>query len=191
MSIAIRLQYRRLKQPFPDALLLFRLGDCYELYGEDARIAAHALGLSLSMRTFDADQRILMCPVPYRAADGHIRRLVALGYKVALAEQIGDLRTADGLVVREVVRIITPVPARVVDEFPPSTLRSVPTDTELHGRGVPPLSHARDSPTIPGMKKGDATATSTAGLCESGWPVASAVQLALFELPAQGCGSVR
>jgi len=108
VSTPLRAQYLRLKQPFPDALLLFRLGDSYELYGDDATIAAHELGVTPSAREFAGGERVALCPLPYHAAEGHIKRLVARGHKVAIAEQIGDPRIAGDLVVREVVRVVTP-----------------------------------------------------------------------------------
>ncbi len=82
MSTPLRAQYLRLKQPFPDALLLFRLGDFYELYDEDACVAARELGLTLTTREFTGDKRIPMCPLPYhgaRRARGRPRRHPGVG----------------------------------------------------------------------------------------------------------------
>jgi len=108
MSTPVRAQYLRLKQPFPDALLLFRLGDVYELYDADARMAARELGVTPTVHEFAGGERVALCSLPYHAVEGAIRRLVARGYKVAIAEQIGDLGAAKGLVAREVVRVVVP-----------------------------------------------------------------------------------
>lgn len=120
MSTPVRAQYLRLKQPFPDALLLFRLGDFYELYGRDATIAARELELPLTAREFGGSECIPMCPLPYHAVETPIKRLVARGYKVAITEQIGDPRTAHGLVEREVVRVVTP--GLAIEDLPHSPL---------------------------------------------------------------------
>ncbi|MDA8346036.1 MAG: DNA mismatch repair protein MutS [Thermaerobacter sp.] len=96
-------QYDRLKAENPGALLFFRLGDFYELFGEDAQIAAPLLEIVLTSR----DQKTPMCGVPYHAAEGYIGRLVEGGYRVAVCEQTEDPATAKGLVRREVVRVVT------------------------------------------------------------------------------------
>ena len=99
-------QYLSAKQAHPGELLFFRLGDFYEMFFEDAKIAAKELGLTLTSRSGDLDKSP-MCGVPYHAADSYIARLVAKGFKVAIAEQIGDPK-AKGLTHREVVKVITP-----------------------------------------------------------------------------------
>jgi DNA mismatch repair protein MutS len=101
-------QYRKLKQDYPDALLLYRLGDFYELFEEDARTAARELNLVLTTRRFSKSVRLPMCGVPYRTVTGYVARLLKRGYKVAIAEQLEDARRTKGLVRRDVVRIITP-----------------------------------------------------------------------------------
>ncbi|MBN1660729.1 MAG: DNA mismatch repair protein MutS [Anaerolineae bacterium] len=107
-------QYRELKQHHPDALLFYRLGDFYELFEEDARVAARALGLALTTRRFSKKVRLPMCGVPYRTVTSYVARLLRSGHKVALAEQMEDARRTRGLVRRDVVRIITP--GTVVEE---------------------------------------------------------------------------
>jgi DNA mismatch repair protein MutS len=107
-------QYRQLKRQYPDALLFYRLGDFYELFEDDARTAARALGLVLTSRRFSKKVRLLMCGVPYRSITGYVARLLKAGHKVAIAEQMEDARRTKGLVKREVVRIITP--GTVVEE---------------------------------------------------------------------------
>ena len=99
-------QYRAAKEQHPEELLFFRLGDFYEMFFEDARIASRELGLTLTSRSGDVGQAP-MCGVPYHAAETYITRLIRKGYKVAIAEQIGDPK-APGLTKREVIKIVTP-----------------------------------------------------------------------------------
>ena len=102
-------QYHRMKAEHPDALLFFRMGDFYELFFEDAVVAAKALEIALTSRSKDRDGNpVPMCGVPYHAASAYIARLVRQGFRVALCEQMEDPRTAKGVVKREVVRVITP-----------------------------------------------------------------------------------
>src|SRR5512141_1765713 len=102
-------QYHRMKAEHPDALLFFRMGDFYELFFEDATVAARALEIALTSRSKDRDGNpVPMCGVPYHAASAYIGRLVKQGFRVALCEQMEDPKTAKGVVKREVVRVITP-----------------------------------------------------------------------------------
>src|SRR5262245_20339868 len=102
-------QYQRMKAEHPDALLFFRMGDFYEMFFDDALVAAKALEIALTSRSKDKEgEPIPMCGVPHHAAPGYIARLVKLGHRVALCEQIEDPRQAKGVVKREVVRVITP-----------------------------------------------------------------------------------
>ncbi len=102
-------QYHRMKAEHPDALVFFRMGDFYEMFFEDAVVAARALEIALTSRSKDKDgQPVPMCGVPYHAASSYIARLVKQGFRVALCEQMEDPRTAKGVVKREVVRVITP-----------------------------------------------------------------------------------
>lgn len=107
-------QYRQIKGRYPDALVLYRLGDFYELFEEDAKIAARELDLVLTSRRFGKGLRLPMCGVPYRTVTSYIGRLIERGHKVALVEQLEDARKAKGLVKRDVVRVITP--GTVVEE---------------------------------------------------------------------------
>ncbi|HXH07551.1 MAG TPA: hypothetical protein VNI83_13295, partial [Vicinamibacterales bacterium] len=102
-------QYLEAKRQHPDAILFFRMGDFYEMFYEDALVAARALDLTLTSRTKD-DQGggIPMCGVPHQAADAYIARLVRKGFRVAICEQVEDPRKARGLVRREVVRVVSP-----------------------------------------------------------------------------------
>ncbi|MBO6180035.1 MAG: DNA mismatch repair protein MutS [Selenomonadaceae bacterium] len=99
-------QYFEAKKKNPEAILFFRLGDFYEMFFEDAKIASGELNLTLTGRA-GANDKTPMCGVPYMSVDGYIEKLVKKGYKVAIAEQIGDPK-AKGLTKREVVRVVTP-----------------------------------------------------------------------------------
>ncbi|MBS0199897.1 MAG: DNA mismatch repair protein MutS [Proteobacteria bacterium] len=107
-------QYFAAKAEHPDVLLLFRMGDFYELFYDDARRAAKLLDITLTQRGQSAGQPIPMAGVPVHAYEGYLARLVALGESVAICEQIGDPATSKGLVERKVVRIVTP--GTVTDE---------------------------------------------------------------------------
>jgi DNA mismatch repair protein MutS len=101
-------QYNAVKSRYPQALLLFRLGDFYELFYEDAIIASRELRITLTSRNREKGQPIPMCGVPYHAADGYIARLIRAGFKVAICEQMEQPGPGKKLVRREVSRVITP-----------------------------------------------------------------------------------
>jgi len=102
-------QYLDAKQQYRDAILLFRMGDFYEMFYEDALVAARALELTLTSRSKDANGGgIPMCGVPFHAVDGYIARLVKKGFRVAICDQVEDPKKAEGVVKREVVRVVSP-----------------------------------------------------------------------------------
>jgi DNA mismatch repair protein MutS len=101
-------QYHAIKSRYPHALLLFRLGDFYELFYEDALLASRELQITLTSRNREKGQPIPMCGVPYHAADGYIARLLRAGFKIAICDQMEQPGPGKKLVRREVVRIITP-----------------------------------------------------------------------------------
>ncbi|MGX7775852.1 DNA mismatch repair protein MutS [Streptococcus pluranimalium] len=101
-------QYLDIKADYPDAFLLFRMGDFYELFYEDAVKAAQILEISLTSRNKNAENPIPMAGVPYHSAQAYIDVLVEMGYKVAIAEQMEDPKQAVGVVKRDVVQVITP-----------------------------------------------------------------------------------
>ncbi len=101
-------QYAETKKAYPNALLFYRLGDFYEMFFEDAKIASKELGLTLTGRDCGLEERAPMCGVPYHSADSYIGTLVSKGYKVVICEQVEDPKDAKGLVKRDVVRIVTP-----------------------------------------------------------------------------------
>ncbi|HBD07189.1 MAG TPA: DNA mismatch repair protein MutS [Syntrophobacteraceae bacterium] len=101
-------QYLEIKAQHPDALLLYRMGDFYELFLEDAVTASRVLEITLTSRDRHVQDPIPMCGVPYHSADGYVARLVAAGHRVAICDQVEDPRHAKGLVRRAVTRVITP-----------------------------------------------------------------------------------
>jgi DNA mismatch repair protein MutS len=101
-------QYLDVKDKYPDAIVFFRLGDFYEMFFEDALTAARGLDLTLTTRDKGRDDAVPMCGVPHHAARGYVARLLELGHKVVICEQVEDPRLAKGIVKREVVRVITP-----------------------------------------------------------------------------------
>ncbi len=101
-------QYVTLKARYPDSLLLLRMGDFYELFFEDAKVASRVLDIALTTREKGKEDPIPMCGVPYHSVDAYIEKLLKAGYKVAIAEQLEDPKKAKGVVKRDVVRVITP-----------------------------------------------------------------------------------
>jgi DNA mismatch repair protein MutS len=108
MLTPIRRQYLAIKKQYPDAILLFRMGDFYETFDEDARIMSRELEIVLTSREAGKGQRVPLAGIPCHAADNYIARLINRGYKVAVCEQLVDPATVKGIVPREVVRVITP-----------------------------------------------------------------------------------
>ena len=101
-------QYLDIKEKNKDCLLFFRLGDFYEMFFEDAKIASKELELTLTGKDCGLEERAPMCGIPYHAVDGYIAKLIDKGYKVAICEQLEDPQQAKGLVERGITRIITP-----------------------------------------------------------------------------------
>ncbi|MBU4270213.1 DNA mismatch repair protein MutS, partial [Candidatus Dependentiae bacterium] len=107
-------QYLQIKRDHTDAILFFRLGDFYEMFFDDAKIASAILGLALTSRGTGKNSRVPMCGIPYHASDNYIARLIKAEHKVAICEQIGDPKSAKGIVKRQIVRVITP--GTLIDE---------------------------------------------------------------------------
>ena len=121
-------QYFQIKKDYADTLLFFRLGDFYEMFFEDAKIASKELELVLTGRDCGQEERAPMCGVPFHSADSYIAKLVSRGYKVAICEQVEDPATAKGIVKRDVVRIVTPgtvIESNMLDESKNNYLASV------------------------------------------------------------------
>ena len=101
-------QYLETKKEYQDCILFYRLGDFYEMFFDDAKIASKELELTLTGKSCGMEERAPMCGVPFHAVDNYLPRLVSKGYKVAICEQVEDPKEAKGLVKREVVRVVTP-----------------------------------------------------------------------------------
>ena len=101
-------QYMEIKKKCPDTILMFRLGDFYEMFFEDAIVASKDLEITLTGRDCGQEERAPMCGVPFHAADTYIARLVAKGHKVAICEQMEDPKAVKGIVKRDIIRIVTP-----------------------------------------------------------------------------------
>ena len=101
-------QYLETKKEYQDCILLYRLGDFYEMFYEDALLASKELEITLTGKNCGQEERAPMCGVPHHALEGYLSKLVSKGYKVAICEQMEDPKTAKGIVKREVVRIVTP-----------------------------------------------------------------------------------
>ena len=112
-------QYFEIKKKHKDYILFYRLGDFYEMFYEDAKLASRELELTLTGRDCGQEERAPMCGVPFHSYEGYVARLVRKGYKVAICEQMEDPKTTKGLVKREIVRMITPgtlIDASMLDE---------------------------------------------------------------------------
>src|SRR5205085_10073050 len=107
-STPLMRQYHAIKQQSPSTLLMFRLGDFYELFYEDAVTAARELEITLTSRNKEKGQAIPMCGVPYHAAEGYLSRLIQKGYRVAICEQMEEAGAGKKLVKREITRVVTP-----------------------------------------------------------------------------------
>ena len=101
-------QYMETKEQYKDCILLYRLGDFYEMFFDDALIASKVLEITLTGKDCGQSERAPMCGIPYHALDGYLTKLIDHGYKAAICEQVEDPKTAKGIVKREVIRIVTP-----------------------------------------------------------------------------------
>ena len=108
MTTPARRQYLRIKREHEDEILLFRMGDFYETFDDDARIISRELEIALTSREMGRGQRVPLAGIPYHSLEPHLARLIRKGYKVAICEQTSDPATSRGLVDREVVRVVTP-----------------------------------------------------------------------------------
>ena len=129
-------QYIQIHDEYPDCLLLFRLGDFYELFFEDAKTASRELELTLTGKDCGLEERAPMCGVPFHSVNTYIEKLIERGYKVAICEQMEDPALAKGLVKRDVVRVITAgtvTDPAMLDEKTNNYLMSVATEGEKTG----------------------------------------------------------
>jgi DNA mismatch repair protein MutS len=107
MTTPMRKQYLRIKKQYPETIVLFRLGDFYETFDDDAKVVAQVCDIVLTSRPVGKDQRVPLAGVPYHSVEGYIAKLIQAGHKVAIVEQVGEI-PARGLVEREVTRVVTP-----------------------------------------------------------------------------------
>jgi DNA mismatch repair protein MutS len=137
-------QYLDAKRQHRDAIVFFRMGDFYEMFYEDALVAARALDLTLTSRSKDAGGgAIPMCGVPFHALDGYLARLVTKGFRVAICEQVEDPKKAKGLVRREVVRVVSPgtlTDSSYLSAREPAYLMAVVARADLFGAALIDLS---------------------------------------------------
>ena len=131
----LRQQYLRIKQKYPETIVLFRLGDFYETFDEDAKIVARELEIVLTSREMGKGKRVPLAGIPYHAVDNYLARLINKGYKVAICEQLSDTKEK-GLVERDVVRVVTPgtvVEPGLLEGKSNNYLASLVTDGERAG----------------------------------------------------------
>ncbi|HEU5257236.1 MAG TPA: DNA mismatch repair protein MutS, partial [Vicinamibacterales bacterium] len=158
-------QYLDAKRQHRDAIVLFRMGDFYEMFYEDALVAARALDLTLTSRSKDSGGNgIPMCGVPFHAVDGYLARLVKKGFRVAICEQVEDPKKAKGLVRREVVRVVSPgtlTDANYLDAREPAFLMAIVEDS--HASAARTLSGPRFGAALLDLSTGEFTAAEYEG----------------------------
>ena len=136
-------QYFEIKNKYRHCLLLFRLGDFYEMFFEDALIASKELEITLTGKDCGLEERAPMCGVPFHAVDGYLNKLVSKGYKVAICEQLEDPKQAKGLVKRDVIRVVTPgtnLDAQALDESRNNYLMCIICMEDRYGLSVADIS---------------------------------------------------
>ena len=167
LSPAMR-QYVEQKKRVGEAILLFRMGDFYETFYEDAVLCSKVLGIALTSRNKNDDNPIPLAGIPYHALDAYLKKLVAAGYKVAISEQLEDAKQAKGVVRRDVVRIVT-AGTLTDDSLLASTDDSTPASmTRGPYSGV---SNCRLRPSVPMPASTAAWSSESSGfMCRSGLP---------------------
>ena len=136
MTTPVRRQYLDIKRRYPDCILLFRLGDFYETFDEDARVVARDLDIALTARAFGKGEKHPLAGIPYHALDSYLGRLIKAGHKVAICEQTSDPAVSKGIVDREVVRVVTPgtvIEPSLLEERSNNYLASVVVEAEEAG----------------------------------------------------------
>ena len=136
-------QYYSIKQQYKDAILFFRLGDFYEMFGADAEISSRVLDIALTSRDMGKGQELPMCGVPYHAVEGYLATLLRHGHKVAICDQVEDPKTAKGIVKREVTRVITPgtvIEPQLLDDKSNNYLIAICRHQRLYGLAVVDVS---------------------------------------------------
>ena len=136
-------QYLKTKEEYKNCILFYRLGDFYEMFFEDAKIASKELELTLTSKNCGAAERAPMCGVPYHAVEGYLNRLVHKGYKIAVCEQVEDPKTAKGIVKREVIRVVTPgtnTDSHALDETKNNYIMCIVCFAEKYGIAIADVS---------------------------------------------------
>ncbi|MBM3335070.1 DNA mismatch repair protein MutS, partial [Candidatus Sumerlaeota bacterium] len=139
-------QYSRIKAQYPDMILMFRLGDFYEMFNEDAQVASRVLEIALTKKHIGNGQTMPLAGIPYHALDSYLGRFIKAGYKVAVCEQLEDPRKAKGVVRRDVVRVVTPgtlVESEILDEKQNNYLAAVAAGKAAWGLAYVDLSTGR------------------------------------------------
>ena len=129
-------QYVAIKKEYPDSILFFRLGDFYEMFYEDAKVASKVLGIALTSRNKSGKNPVPLCGVPHHSAEPYLAKLLKEGYKVAVCEQVEDPKTAKGVVKRKVVRVLTPgaiIDTEKLDSKTNNYLASVYVNNDSYG----------------------------------------------------------
>ena len=192
-STPLMRQYHSVKQQVPNALLMFRLGDFYELFYDDAVIAARDLEITLTSRNKEKGQAIPMCGVPFHAAEGYIARLIQKGHRVAICDQVEDPRFAKKLVKRELARIVTPgtvTESNLLRARENNYLAAVASDSDKAGLATS-LLRARLDSLLPGQLRSfaetdSAAASPAARELTGGLPCSVKVACALSVARTQG-----
>jgi len=133
-------QYFSIKNKYKDAIVFFRLGDFYEMFGEDAEKASKILQIALTSRDKTKDEPIPMCGIPYFASETYISKLINAGYKVAICEQLEDAKDSKGIVERDIVRIITPGTHSPENPRENIYIASIMPDKNKHGIAIADIS---------------------------------------------------
>lgn len=133
-------QYSGIKERHADAILMFRLGDFYEMFGDDAKVASKILQIALTTRDKSKEEPVPMCGIPYFAAESYIAKLIKAGHRVAICEQMEDTRDAKGIVQRDVVRVITPGTYTPENPKENNYILSFSSDGKKHGIALADIS---------------------------------------------------
>jgi DNA mismatch repair protein MutS len=179
----IRRQYLEIKRRYPHAIVFFRLGDFYETFDDDAKLVARELEITLTSKPMGQGQRVPLAGVPYHAVEGYLSRLIAKGYKVALCEQMSDPATSQGLVDRQVVRVVTPgtvLESNLLDERANNYIVALAPMRRAARDGANPWA---DPPATVGLAYGDiSTGEFVAGEIAAGALAGELVRLRAAEL---------
>ncbi len=158
-STPIRQQYLRIKQKHPQAIVFFRLGDFYETFDDDAKLASKELDIVLTSREMGKGHRVPMAGIPYHALDNYLARLINRGYKVAICEQVTKPGETKGIVRREVIRVVTPgtiVEPSLLDSKANNYLASVVLGEEEMGIAYVDITTSEFATTQVALERGSA-----------------------------------